>query len=642
MAMNTSPLLLPALWFMLTAGLAQPQRASAQASQALANVKAHRDLEYVAGGHERHKLDLYLPANLSEGAAVPLIVWVHGGGWQNGSKEGCPPLRAGYVDRGYAVASINYRLSGHAPFPAQIEDCKAAIRWLRAHARTYGLDPGRFGVWGSSAGGHLVALLGTSAGAKEFEGNTHADQSSRVQAVCDYYGPTDFTVFVTTPGYERHADASSPESKLLGGVVLENKDKAARANPVTYVDPGDPPFLIVHGDKDATVPINQSQLLYESLSKAGVSAHFHTIRGAGHGGPGFGGPEIEAMVAKFFGERLKQGVTRKDALTTETKADETAAPRRTAGSNSRAMPWQAVAARSDGNQDGKVTKEEFNGPPALFARLDRTGDGSLTKDDFSESATPSTESRPKGAPPVGQAGDESPVIFRPEALRMEGQRWRYDDAGWVVEGILLKPEGKGPFPGVLISHGLGGKAGGFGLQKAGEMVRWGLVCIAPTYTHAAGSSGDRATYGASQENLRRASLCLQILRSLPQVDGSRLGAYGHSMGGFVTVGLAAAEPGVLKAAAITASGLGREPGRPAPTPQLAAKVRTPFLMLHGGDDTTVKPEQSLALKEVLDANKVPNDRLVAAHEGHPVDQTMREEVYRLVRAWFVQQGVLLP
>lgn len=116
-----------------------------------AGVKSHRDLVYVEGGHERHKLDLYLPEKAD--GPLPLIIWVHGGGWQNGSKDGCPPLRGGYVERGYAVASINYRLSGHAVFPAQIEDCKAAIRWLRAHAKQYGLDAKRFGVWGSSAGG---------------------------------------------------------------------------------------------------------------------------------------------------------------------------------------------------------------------------------------------------------------------------------------------------------------------------------------------------------------------------------------------------------------------------------------------------------------------------------------------------------
>jgi acetyl esterase/lipase len=125
-------------------------------------VKTHRDLAYVVNGHERQKLDLFVPEKAD--GPLPLIIWIHGGGWQNGSKDGCPPLRNGYTEHGYAVASINYRLSGHAVFPAQIEDCKAAIRWLRAHAEEYSLDPQRFGVWGSSAGGHLAALVGTSGG----------------------------------------------------------------------------------------------------------------------------------------------------------------------------------------------------------------------------------------------------------------------------------------------------------------------------------------------------------------------------------------------------------------------------------------------------------------------------------------------
>ena len=259
-------------------------------------VQAHRDLAYVADGDESHKLDLFVPEKAD--GPLPLVIWVHGGGWQKGSKEGCPPLRNGYVGRGYAVASLNYRISSQATFPAQIEDCKAAIRWLRAHAKEYNLDPNRFGAWGSSAGGHLVALLGTSSDAKAFDVGANLDQSSRVQAVCDYYGPTDFSAIVTTPV------ANAAESKLLGGPIAENQDKAKRANPITFVSRDNPPFLIVHGDKDSTVPINQSQLLFDALKQAGVSVRFHTVKGAGHG-RGFNGPEIEPMVGAFFEKYLK-------------------------------------------------------------------------------------------------------------------------------------------------------------------------------------------------------------------------------------------------------------------------------------------------------------------------------------------------
>jgi acetyl esterase/lipase len=346
-----------------------------------AGLKSHRDLVYVEGGHERHKLDLHLPEKAD--GPLPLIIWVHGGGWQNGSKDGCPPLRGGYIERGYAVASINYRLSGHAVFPAQIEDCKAAIRWLRVHAKEYGLDAKRFGVWGSSAGGHLVALLGTSGDVKEFDVGANLDQSSRVQAVCDYYGPTDFTVFVTTPGYESHATDSSPEAKLIGGAVMQNKAMAARVNSITYVSKDDPPFLIVHGDKDPTVPINQSQLLFEAFKKTGVSAHFHTIHGAGHGGPGFAGQDISGMVAAFFDERLKKGTLEIEARVSESTAEVTA-PKREPNmkrDGRLGIPWEAIAGRNDQNKDGGISRDEFRGPAPLFERLDRNGDGMITREE---------------------------------------------------------------------------------------------------------------------------------------------------------------------------------------------------------------------------------------------------------------------
>ena len=144
----------------------QPPKGQSRADTALKESKVFRDLTYVEGGHERNRLDLYLPEK-AEGR-LPLIVWIHGGAWYAGSKTDPSPAMA-MVGKGYAVASINYRLSQHAVFPAQIEDCKAAIRWLRANAGKYNLDPERIGVWGLSAGGHLVALLGTAGGVKQWE-----------------------------------------------------------------------------------------------------------------------------------------------------------------------------------------------------------------------------------------------------------------------------------------------------------------------------------------------------------------------------------------------------------------------------------------------------------------------------------------
>jgi acetyl esterase/lipase len=269
-------------------------------------VKAYRDLTYVNNGQALQKLDLYVPEKTSP--PLPLIIWVHGGGWQNGSKNGCPPLRQGFTSRGYAVASLDYRLSGEAIFPAQIEDCKAAVRWLRAHAKEYGLNPERFGVWGSSAGGHLVALLGTSSDEKAFDVGEHLDVSSRVQAVCDYYGPTDLVqmdAHALTGARLRHDDPKSPEACLIGGPVQENKEKAARVSPITYVKSSPlPPFLIVHGDTDPVVPFHQSELLFEALKKAGGNVHLHLIKGAGHG-QGFGGSALDERVSGFFDRWLK-------------------------------------------------------------------------------------------------------------------------------------------------------------------------------------------------------------------------------------------------------------------------------------------------------------------------------------------------
>jgi acetyl esterase/lipase len=264
------------------------------------DVQVINDAQYVSGGHERQKLDLYLPP---DGKNWPLVVWIHGGAWQGGSKERPPALPL--LRRGYAVASINYRLSQHATFPAQLEDCKAAIRWLRAHADEHGYDADRIGVWGASAGGHLVALLGTTSDVKTFDVGENLDQSSAVQAVVDFFGPTDFLQINRQAGEDSRLDhdaPNSPESRLIGGPVLDNPDKAKHANPITYISAGDPPFLIMHGEEDHTVPIGQSELLDAALQKAGVSSTFRRVPDAGHG---FGGPEIARTVRSFLDERLK-------------------------------------------------------------------------------------------------------------------------------------------------------------------------------------------------------------------------------------------------------------------------------------------------------------------------------------------------
>jgi len=283
--------------------VAQPQPARQQRARILpADTKALRDIAYVSNGHERQKLDLFIPPGATN--PLPLIIWIHGGAWKGGSKEQCPALR--YLERGYAVASLNYRLSQHAIFPAQIEDCKAAVRWLRAHAKENHLDVNRFAAWGSSAGGHLVALLGTSGGVKEFDVGENLTESSRVQAVVDWFGPTDFTLMskysVPNAPFD-HDAADSPESQLIGGAIQQNKEKAAKASPLTYVSKDDPPCLIMHGNKDNLVPYQQSELLRDALQKAGVSVTLKIIEGAGHG---FGGRDIDMPVTEFFEKQLRR------------------------------------------------------------------------------------------------------------------------------------------------------------------------------------------------------------------------------------------------------------------------------------------------------------------------------------------------
>lgn len=259
-------------------------------------VATFRDQVYAEGGGKSQSLDLYIPSGGAPKKA--LIVWVHGGGWRQGSKEGGPiqPL----IRAGFAVASINYRLSQEALFPAQIEDCKAAVRWLRANADRFGLDKGRFGAWGGSAGGHLVALLGTSGGVKELEGDKlgNSGESSRVQAVCDFYGPIDFEAMSLGSMAEGGKDAVA---LLLGGPVATKRDLAAMANPIKYITRDDPPFFICHGDKDGLVPDSQSKLLHAALQKAGVSSDLLIVPGGSHGNLG---PTTTAKVVAFFKAKL--------------------------------------------------------------------------------------------------------------------------------------------------------------------------------------------------------------------------------------------------------------------------------------------------------------------------------------------------
>ncbi len=317
-----------------------------------------RGIEYAKAGEHSLKLDVYTPSakpGTDKPAPLPVIIWIHGGGWESGTRSACPAAQL--VPHGYAAVSISYRFSQVAPYPAQIHDCKAAVRWVRAHAKEHNIDPARIGVWGASAGGHLVALLGTSGGDAELEGSIggNVEHSSRVQAVCNWFGPTDLIKLCRMAGGETAAEAalprdgytppvpavpsakpanepqpstaSSPTStpadpsggsgvaaarrtkvptprpilKLLGGKIEDQLALAAGANPITYIDASDAPFLIVHGDADTLVPIDQSRILLDALKRSGVEATLHTVKGGGHG---FWNDELLQLVRAFFDEEL--------------------------------------------------------------------------------------------------------------------------------------------------------------------------------------------------------------------------------------------------------------------------------------------------------------------------------------------------
>lgn len=262
-------------------------------------------------------MDLYLPPPANR--PVPIVVWIHGGAWREGDKVHPPAIFL--VGRGYAVASINYRLAKEPKscFPAQIHDCKAAIRWLRANAKKYNLDPERIGAWGGSAGGHLVALLGSSGGVKELEGNVgnYPKESSRIQAVCDWFGPTDLEQLAN---YKTSAPWRPPDlpmqfvTQFLGGPIAETKKLAREANPITYITAKSPPFLIMHGNRDTLVPLNQSQQLADAMKAAGSQVDLRVIDGAGHDIRGFANIRI---VEEFFNEHLGMKEKRDGGKNTE-------------------------------------------------------------------------------------------------------------------------------------------------------------------------------------------------------------------------------------------------------------------------------------------------------------------------------------
>ncbi len=260
-----------------------------------------KDIEFANVDGHSLKLDLYLPTETQD---APLVVWIHGGGWRGGSKNNCPI--SWLTEDGYAVASISYRLTDRAIFPAQIHDCKAAIRWLRANAGKFGYRTTRVAVSGSSAGGHLAALVGTSGDVQELEGAVggNLDQSSRVDAVVDFYGATDFVLRSKTQPHRANQEGSVVY-RLLGGGADRKVELAKQASAAFHVSKDDPPFLVFHGSNDKTVLLDQSQRIKEVYTKAGLPITLHVLDGSGHGGKEFYEGERRGLIRKFLEKHLR-------------------------------------------------------------------------------------------------------------------------------------------------------------------------------------------------------------------------------------------------------------------------------------------------------------------------------------------------
>jgi acetyl esterase/lipase len=545
----------PTLFFLALSIGSLPARAQVQPTPDTANVV------FAIADTVSLKLDVYYPPGKT--APHPLIIWIHGGGWQSGTRLNAGPALE-MLDSGYAVASISYRLSQQAVWPAQIHDCKAAVRWLRAHGIGLGLDTARMAVWGSSAGGHLANMVGLAGGVDSLEGTVGGNlgYSSRVRAVVDYYGPSHLPTLAPS-----HLTASAPEGLLLGCAITDCPDKARAASPITYVDAGDPPILILHGSNDGTVVYTQSVELDSALRAAGVPVTFKTINGGGHGGPEYVADSSLTRVHAFL----------KNAL----------------------------------------------------------GISSGT-----------------GIPPVSDTG--TLTITGDPTNATTGAAWTYvgastGSAGSVqydLTGVLFKPAGSAPpsgkFPAVIVNHGTGGNASGYGRTIAREMVKWGYVVIAANLTHsgggvACGAPGacDTATYwGASSANTLRGLKAWDILAGLGYADTSNVMAFGHSRGAWATTALGAANPARFRALAHTAGGVVANNAQGnAARDSMALKIRSPYLMHHGDSDGTVPLAFDRRLDSLLGvAGQIHRLDIYPGYD-HP-DISFDTAMFRKTREWF--------
>ena len=268
------------------------------------------DLNYASYDETNLLMHLLLPQNELTDKPIPIIIYVPGSAWFKQNLGGSIPLIMKFVEQsGYAAAIVGYRPSTVAKSPAQLMDIKSSIRYLRANADAYNIDPDRVAIWGTSSGGHIASLVGLTEGIERFETKDNGEESSSVKAVINFFGPTDFLRMDDFPSAIAHNEASSPESSVIGGPIQDpkNKSKVDEYNPLSYIseDKEYPPFLIMHGDSDHLVPFNQSLILYEALRDANHSAEFYKLLGAGHGNRFFTQQTMQ-IVLDFLNLHFKQ------------------------------------------------------------------------------------------------------------------------------------------------------------------------------------------------------------------------------------------------------------------------------------------------------------------------------------------------
>jgi acetyl esterase/lipase len=263
-------------------------------------VTVENNIEYANPDDQHLQVNMARPA---EGAGpFPAVVCIHGGGFRAGTRDGYDGLIRQLAERGYVAITVTYRLAPKYPFPAAIYDVKAAVRWLRANAAKYHVDPDRIGVTGGSAGGHLAQFLGVTSDVKEFEGDEgNLDQSSRVACVVNYYGPSDFT-----KSYGKSVDAAEVLPLFLGGNLEQQRQKHIIASPLYWVTPNAAPTLCVHGTKDTYVAYEQAVWLTDKLRAAGVEVELLTLEGAGHGFGGEYAQKADMALFAFFDRHLKK------------------------------------------------------------------------------------------------------------------------------------------------------------------------------------------------------------------------------------------------------------------------------------------------------------------------------------------------